>query len=546
MLSFGRFSGRAPFVQRPRTPAFHAGNTGSNPVRGTPTRPRANPPMLTSRGRAYEREDPRCLALDGRSITCHARASKIRMDSRRAEDPAVPRSDVPDEASDEVTAPQTGPFSQLSGHPSVPLGTLLDELFAHAVNPDLLEVRECARPKPTYKTLGQELSITGEAVRRRIARDTELILDSLNHERFRPVRWAAEQLRAELGHVIPSTSEIPERWRTRLGDRGFEMLRWVAGYVYEDDWLLQGRSALADFTAELADIIGDEWLVDFEALLGLLSVHVHSQVVLGILVDTGQWREIGDEWLVRWDGTIQHKAERVLRLTCRPMSPEELIEAVGHGSVRSLKNNYRPTLVRIDKEFTLALREWGYEGYEGITSEIAQRIDRGGGVASVSAMLEEFVSAFGVKERSVRAYLEGGPYIISGDEVRLLPNRGYTPTSVSDRQHAVQIRGAWGQRFTVTDKNLRGYSFDLDRDIAAHNGLQPEASLVVPATHSGTVVGEASLIWRRTFLRGTVDVGRLSRVLKRLEIGEGDEIVIVATPESCAVLRDDEAAQQRT
>ncbi len=38
MLSVGRFSGRAPFVQRPRTPAFHAGNTGSNPVRGTTAR----------------------------------------------------------------------------------------------------------------------------------------------------------------------------------------------------------------------------------------------------------------------------------------------------------------------------------------------------------------------------------------------------------------------------------------------------------------------------------------------------------------------------
>ena len=34
-MSFGRFAGRAPFVQRPRTLAFHAGNTGSNPVRGT-------------------------------------------------------------------------------------------------------------------------------------------------------------------------------------------------------------------------------------------------------------------------------------------------------------------------------------------------------------------------------------------------------------------------------------------------------------------------------------------------------------------------------
>ena len=38
MLSFGRFSGRAPFVQWPRTPAFHAGNTGSNPVRGATAR----------------------------------------------------------------------------------------------------------------------------------------------------------------------------------------------------------------------------------------------------------------------------------------------------------------------------------------------------------------------------------------------------------------------------------------------------------------------------------------------------------------------------
>ena len=34
----------APFVQRPRTPAFHAGNTGSNPVRGTTAMLREPPP----------------------------------------------------------------------------------------------------------------------------------------------------------------------------------------------------------------------------------------------------------------------------------------------------------------------------------------------------------------------------------------------------------------------------------------------------------------------------------------------------------------------
>ena len=150
-----------------------------------------------------------------------------------------------------------------------------------------------------------------------------------------------------------------------------------------------------------------------------------------------------------------------------------------------------------------------------------------------------------MKEGSVRAYLEAGPYTISGDEVRHLANRGYTPSNVSGRRHAIRIGDKWGQRFTVSDANMRGYSFDLDRDIAAHNGLQPDDSLVVPAIHADTVVGEASLIWRLTYLRGTVDVGRLSSVLKGLGVDAGDEIVIVATPESCAVLLDSETPQQR-
>ncbi len=47
-LSAGRFTGRAPIVQRPRTPAFHAGNTGSNPVGGTPRRVRHRVVIRTS------------------------------------------------------------------------------------------------------------------------------------------------------------------------------------------------------------------------------------------------------------------------------------------------------------------------------------------------------------------------------------------------------------------------------------------------------------------------------------------------------------------
>lgn len=452
---------------------------------------------------------------------------------------------VPDAVREEMDALLAVPFSRLAGHTAVPLGELVEELFSQAGDPELLEARECVRVKPTLEKLGQAQGLTRERIRQKVAADAELVLGLLEDDQFRAVRWVVEQLQAEFGLAIPSVGEIPERWRRRLGERRFEMLRWASGYTYKDNWLIQSSSALADLEKALGDATGGKWLVEADKLAASLGVHVHPDVALSFLMDTGQWRDIGDGWLVRWDGAIQHKAERVLRLTCRPMTPEELIEAIGHGSVGSLKNQRGSTLIRVDKEFRLALQEWGYEEYEGIITEIEQRIDRGGGVASVSAMLEEFVPAFGVKEGSVRSYLEAGPYVIAGDEVRRLSNRGYTPSSVSGRRHATRIGDRWGQRFTVSEANLRGYSFGLDRDIAAHNGLQPDDSLVVPATHAGTVVGEASLIWRLTNIGGTVDIGRLSSVLRQLGLDEGDEIVIAATPESCAVLRGSEMPQQQ-
>lgn len=427
-----------------------------------------------------------------------------------------------------------------SPHPGPSLPDLIDSIVGEASDPDLLVARECSREQPTLEVLGRQRGVTRERVRQKVVKDAAKVRAALRGGRYQGLRWALERLQAELGLVAPATSEVVASWSDRIGSDRFQIIRWLAGYDYRDSWLIRGSGAIADLTAALDKAIDGAWLVRAQDLRDGLQVAVDGDTALEFLLASGAWRDIGDGWMVRWDGPIQDKAERVLRLTCRPMTPAELVEAIGSGSEGSIKNQRGSRLVRIDKHFRLALSDWGFEEYEGITREIDQRIERGGGSASVAAIIEEFVRDFGVSESSVRTYLESGPYVLSGDEVRHLEDRAYTPASVLGRRHAVRVGESWGQRFSVAEANLNGYSFGLDRDIAAHNGIQPDDSLVVPAINNEHHIGEASIIWRLTNLNGTVDVGRLSSVLKAMGVDEGDEIVVVPTPQSCTIFRPDE------
>lgn len=451
---------------------------------------------------------------------------------------------IPEEVGEATRRLLSVSLSQLVGSEIVPLAVRISDLMVEASGPELA-AREFVRSRPTWRELGKQHGVSGEAVRRRVAKDTLQIRGRLARDRFRAVRLAAKRLRDELGLVVRADSPVVEAWRARLGEHHFEVLRWIARYRYDGDWLLQNAyRSHADIAQVFEDAVGDDWLIYFEDLCDNLPGPVQAEEVLALLTESGRWRDIGDGWLVRWDVPLYVKAERVLHMVGRPMTPTELTEAIGESSAKVLKQ-YRGSLVRIDKHFRLALPEWGYEEYEGITTEIDQRIKRGGGIASMSAMLEEFVRDFDVKTGSVRAYLEAGPYVVSGDEVRPLESLDYTPNSVEDRPYAVKVRDDWGQRFTVTEHNLKGYSFNLDRDIAAHNGLQPQDSLKVPAMHAGFCVGEVSLIWRLKNVNGTVDVGRLSAVLHELGFSDGDDIIVVATRRECTVLRPGELPRQQ-
>ena len=244
------------------------------------------------------------------------------------------------------------------------------------------------------------------------------------------------------------------------------------------------------------------------------------------------WREIGDGWLVRWDGTLQVKAARVLELVGRPMTPAELIEAIGYGSEATLKNKPR-SLVRVDMQFHLALPEWGYEEYEGIATEIKQRIQRGGGVASCAAIIDEFTKDFGNRVSSIMTYLNLPIFEVDGDSVRLTPSPNFAPKPPSSVAGATQTDAGWGERHIVTELNMKGYSFKLDPHIAWANGIRPDDSLRVPINDSAS--HEASVIWRTTNLSGDVEIGRVRAWLEEQRIGPGEDLLLCPTPNGVTI-----------
>ncbi len=414
---------------------------------------------------------------------------------------------------------------RLLRHEMASLGQLLEVLLSLAADPDLLAARELRRDPATLASLGRERGICTEAVRRRVVRDSSLVRDRLASDRFGAVQRAAGLLRADLGLVALVEGDAVQRWVRGLGAGRFEFMRWIAGYIYSREWLLRGRGARADLQRAIDDVIGNQWLINAEDLTGALAGIMDPEELLAFTMGTGAWRDIGDGWLVRWDGRLEAKAERVLHLVGRPMTPAELVEAIGHGSESSIKNHRNPVMVRIDKHFRIALREWGHERYEGIARQIIRRVERGGGVASRASIIEEFTGSFGVSESSVKTYLGLPIFDIVGDSVRFARTPVFTPKPPATIAGAIRTRAGWGERHVVTEENLRGYSFKGNPHIAWANGVRPNDSLLVPL--NGSPSHRVSVIWRTTNPAGNVEVGRARKWLVERGIGPGSEILLL-------------------
>src|SRR5690606_764343 len=119
--------------------------------------------------------------------------------------------------------------------------------------------------------------------RQKVARDVEQIQLCLETRYYLPVRWTVQRFRDEVSLLARIDSEVVERWRRRCSSHHFEVLRWLAGYSYDGDWLLSDKDAVAQFQTELARLTRDEWLLSADTVAERLSAVADPDIAVQFL-----------------------------------------------------------------------------------------------------------------------------------------------------------------------------------------------------------------------------------------------------------------------
>jgi hypothetical protein len=241
--------------------------------------------------------------------------------------------------------------------------------------------------------------------------------------------------------------------------------------------------------------------------------------------------------------TRRTRAIAALRLSDRPLTAEEVAELAG--ASESYVGNIlaeAEEVVRADK-LRWWMREFVADPYEGIAQEIRQRIDEGGGVASVEQLLHELPSTFGVAESSVRSYIYGKLFSVEGDSVRACDEYRFQAKDPRLLKNVRRTAAGWAERIVVKDDHLRGYSLSLSPHVCFANGVRPSDSLRVSITDTNE---EASIIWNLANTAGRVDVGRLRTTLLARGVEAETAVWITAGPSAVTVTLEAEAAEAET
>ena len=210
----------------------------------------------------------------------------------------------------------------------------------------------------------------------------------------------------------------------------------------------------------------------------------------------------------------------------RPASKEEISTRSGVNASKLAPHlSLLPNVVRADKT-RWGLAEWIEDEYEGIPAEIIQRIEEDGGATRLNRLLSELPRQFGVRESSIKAYLDTPAFQIEYGWVSVADEPDVPLGRLEDVVDGYDANGDPYWSFYVERRHLDGHRIrDIPGEVAVALGCNFGGASTV-LVRSPENCKSVSLIWRKTSARGP-RMGRLVNVLEAISATSGDHVSIV-------------------
>ena len=345
--------------------------------------------------------------------------------------------------------------------------------------------------RPTLEELGKRFGVTRERVRQLESKARDRLDELLADNRTSPLRRVAKELASTLRTAAPLTAigcGDSLDFRSRL-------LLWIAGpYHLDGDWLVKEpwRTVRALVDHCFASVT-DEDTAEFDVVAEALHANgVAVDLVDDLIVAAGGYRRLESK-LVRWDRTYAGRAAAVLAVTNRPMSASEILDHLGSGSLRSLRNvlNGDPIFIRLGKD-RFGLREWGGDEYHGVVPAMIQRLTERGAMP-VEDLAAELANAFGVSPNSISMNATIHPaFVIEDGMVRMRrEDEPYEPDrDLRSASECWLVDDAWTLAVDIDEDVLRGSGRSIPEAFAAHLGLRPGETKTL-----GSEFGDVKFFW---------------------------------------------------
>lgn len=418
------------------------------------------------------------------------------------------------------------------------------------IEQSILKRRLLAANPLTLEQIGQAENLTRE----RIRQIEKMVESRLNHPSITGpatkcwIGILAELVRQQLS-PITSQSDLEERVSATFPDRkGSEenngdidemarhLLLQELDYACADAHCLspEARTVIRELKERASSLADEIGLLDEAELQDCLPDETWHQHWEALLEQSGLHR-LSNHLALR--DTSKARAKAALLSIGHPATKEEIGELSGLRPDRAgAQLSLLPGVVRADK-YRWGLAEWIDDEYEGIPAEIIQRINEDGGSTRLNRLLEELPRLFGVREASVRAYLDTPAFRVEHGWVSVAEKHETHLGLLEDVIDGYDDNGDPYWAFEIEDRHLDGYSIHgVPGEVAAALGCEID-SRTTAMVRSPADCQDISVIWRATSMHGP-EIGRLGSALRAVGVRGGDSLaLIIHSPSQISVIR---------